>query len=96
MTTPGELLDHTPLTFGKHKGKTPAAVAEVDPGYVVWMYDTWKADRKAPMCSKVLYDECKRDAADKPRYYYERDDRSDGDKAMGFDQYDVDPDLGDR
>ena len=33
------LLDRTPLTFGKHKGQTPEEVADTDPGYIVWLYE---------------------------------------------------------
>lgn len=50
-----ELLDHTPLRIGKYKGHTPDKVAEIDPSYVVWMYDTWDK----PPCSKALYEACK-------------------------------------
>lgn len=37
MTRP---KDKTPMAFGKYKGKTPEEIANVDPSYVVWMYDT--------------------------------------------------------
>lgn len=53
MITP-EQLDHTPLTKGKHKGKTPSQVALDDPSYVVWMCENWDV----MPCSKLLYEEC--------------------------------------
>ena len=55
--TPNEKLDHTPLTKGKYKGKTPNAVADIDPAYVVWMYDNWNPKP----CSKLLRDACDAD-----------------------------------
>lgn len=33
-------IDDLPLTFGKYKGKTPQEVAEIDPGYIIWMHRT--------------------------------------------------------
>lgn len=51
-------LDHTPLTFGKYRGKTPNDVSESDPRYIVWLYETVK-DRDT--CSQLLYKECKGD-----------------------------------
>ena len=33
-------IDNEPLRFGKHKGKTPEEIAEIDPRYVVWLYDS--------------------------------------------------------
>ena len=56
METPGEILDHTPLTFGKYRGKTPDKVAEIDPEYVVWMHDTIT---KYKTCSNLLADACR-------------------------------------
>ncbi len=47
-------LDDTPLSFGKHKGKTPFEVAAVDPGYIVWM----QANVNPPKCSCELAQEC--------------------------------------
>ena len=49
--------DHTPLTFGKYKGKTPEEVADYDPSYVVWMYD----NVNPTPCSKALRDDCEQD-----------------------------------
>jgi len=59
--TRDEELDHTPLDFGKHAGKTPSEIAEIDPGYVVWMYHEF--DNQP--CSKALYKAC---LEDDPRY----------------------------
>jgi hypothetical protein len=49
-----QLLDDTPLTFGKHKGMTPNDIAVVDPQYIVWAYDNL---RKKP-CTRKLRDTC--------------------------------------
>lgn len=48
-------LDHTPLTFGRYKGRTPDQVAEEDPAYIVWMF---KKVTTLPTCSKLLADAC--------------------------------------
>ena len=40
METADEKLDHTPLTFGKYKGKTPSEIAEVNESYIRWMFET--------------------------------------------------------
>lgn len=58
-------LDHTPLTFGKHKGLTPDQVSEDDPGWLVWAYENVK---NRDVCSKTLYDTCRREA-----YQYKKD-----------------------
>lgn len=56
-------LDHTPMDKGKYgktrsaKPLTPDQVAEVDPSYLVWAYETWNPRP----CSFVLYKECKKD-----------------------------------
>jgi hypothetical protein len=50
--TPEQMLDFTPITFGKYRGKTPEWVAENDPGYLRWMYET-VTDRGT--CSYALY-----------------------------------------
>lgn len=61
--TADELLDHTPLRGGKHPGKTPSEIADIDPSYLVWAYEGW--DR--PPCSAMLYKECVKDAAELTR-----------------------------
>lgn len=50
-------LDHTPLTFGKHKGKTPDQISEEKDGenYIVWMFETVE---NRPTCSRLLYEAC--------------------------------------
>jgi hypothetical protein len=51
-------LDHTPLTFGKYKGKTPDEVSQMGTSgenYIVWMYDN--VDR-FPTCSEALARAC--------------------------------------
>lgn len=57
MTTKDELLDHTPLEFGKYKGRTPDQVADIDPSYVVWMWENVVPKR----CSRILADACMQD-----------------------------------
>ena len=58
--TPDEVLDHTKLTFGKYKDrKTPSEVAEIEPSYIVWMYENVN---DKPTCSKALYEDCRLDA----------------------------------
>lgn len=59
FTNSQEALDHTPLTFGMHKGKTPEQVAEMGvrgESYIRWLYET-VSDK--PTCSAALYKECK-------------------------------------
>lgn len=47
-------VDDTPLTFGKYKGRTPDDIADDDPGYIVWAYETIGNH----ICSKAMYDYC--------------------------------------
>lgn len=54
FATNADKLDHTPLDFGKYRGKTPNEVAEINPGYIVWMFEN--VDRET--CSQLLYLEC--------------------------------------
>lgn len=61
--TPDERLDHTPTRGGKHPGKTWNEVAELDPSYVTWAYETWST----PPCSELLYRECLKDVAESRR-----------------------------
>lgn len=68
-------IDDQPLTFGKHAGKTPMAVAEIDAAYVVWLYDTVKP----PKCSKGLRDHCRealRALEEDTEEFFASDDRS--------------------
>lgn len=62
--TRDEELDHTPLDFGKHNGKTPSEIAEIDPKYVIWMYHEF--DNQP--CSKVLYNACVEAEEDDPTH----------------------------
>jgi hypothetical protein len=50
-----EHLDHTPLTFGKHKGTTPSDLALKDPGWLTWAY---KNVTNKAVCSELLYKDC--------------------------------------
>lgn len=47
-------LDTTPLTFGRYKGKTPEQIADLDPSYIVWMYE----NVKPKACSRSLWVAC--------------------------------------
>lgn len=63
--TAAEALDHSPMRKGKYgpdrgNSKTPNQVAEIDPSYLVYAYDTW-TDKP---CSNLLYRECVKDVAD--------------------------------
>lgn len=49
-----ESFDHTPLTFGKYKGRTPSEVSEYDPEYIVWMWTAIKLRH----CSEALFKDC--------------------------------------
>ena len=47
-------LDDTPLKFGKYKGVTPDRISEVNPGYLIWMYEEFED----PPMSKAMYEYC--------------------------------------
>lgn len=52
------LLDKTPLTFGKHQGRTPEEIANGgDQSYIVWLYENVNPKK----CSKELYLACEMD-----------------------------------
>lgn len=48
-------IDHTPLTFGKYKGKTAEEVSIKDPAYIVWMFKNVSGKNT---CSEALYRDC--------------------------------------
>lgn len=48
------LLDKTPLTFGKYEGSTPEEIADLDPSYIVWMYENISPKK----CTRELYLAC--------------------------------------
>lgn len=48
---PKNAIDHIPLTFGKHKGKTPHNILDSNPSYLIWMYE----NISPPPCTKELY-----------------------------------------
>ena len=54
-------IDEEPIRFGKHKGKTPLEIAEIDPSYLIWAYETFKANKP---CSIELYELLRLDADD--------------------------------
>lgn len=47
-------LDDTPITFGKYKGKTPDEISDVDPKYIIWLWE----DTNLGVCSEAMYDYC--------------------------------------
>jgi pyrrolidone-carboxylate peptidase len=58
METWEERLDHTPLDFGKHAGKTPEQIAEIDPSYIVWLGETFDGPQAV---SAALVRACQQD-----------------------------------
>lgn len=59
--------DHWRLNRGKYRGKTPSEVAEIDPGYVVWIAENWDDH---PV-SDALVRDCKRDLENAARGRHE-------------------------
>lgn len=53
-TDKGAMLDHTPLKFGKYRGKTAEWISEENPGYLRWAYENVAG---FPVCSDALYRE---------------------------------------
>lgn len=53
-------IDTIPLSFGKHKGRTPNQICGNDPRYIIWIFENIKP---AP-CSKDLYDCAQMEDAD--------------------------------
>lgn len=62
-------IDEQPLTFGQYCGRTPEQIAEVDPGYIVWLYDR----HKEKYCSRPLRELCEMDIRES-EYYDEFDE----------------------
>ena len=50
-------LDHTPLTFGKYTGQTPAEISAHAPSYIVWLYNNTRPHK----CSIWLKELCECD-----------------------------------
>lgn len=48
------MIDTRPVSYGKHKGLTPEEIAEIDPGYIVWLVDNVSIN----VCSPLLYRAC--------------------------------------
>ena len=48
------MIDTRPVSYGKHKGLTPEDIAEIDPGYIVWLVDNVSIN----VCSPLLYRSC--------------------------------------
>lgn len=57
--------DEIPLTFGKYRGETPLAVASKDPGYLLWIAETFEP-KDIPFTS-AIYELCKLTHADTKR-----------------------------
>lgn len=53
-------IDKQPLSFGKHVFKTPEEVADIDPSYVVWLYE----NVNPKVVSRSLYQACEMDIAE--------------------------------
>ena len=53
-------IDSRKLSFGKYKGMSPDEIGDVNPCYVVWMYE----NIDPPPCSKELYLACESAAQD--------------------------------
>jgi hypothetical protein len=51
-------IDEDRILFGKYCGNTPLWIAENDPDYLIWAYETFT---QKP-CSKDLYELCKLDS----------------------------------
>lgn len=50
-------IDKCPVQFGKYKGRTPDEIADTDPSYIVWMWETFAS----PPCSARLAYLCRQD-----------------------------------
>lgn len=50
-------LDHTPLTFGKYRGRTPDEISKTKDGaqYILWMFENVE---NRDTCSRLLYEAC--------------------------------------
>jgi hypothetical protein len=65
-----EDLDWQMLGFGKYEGKCPAQIAEEDPAYIVWLYESGVQDPSRPdsptghIVSSALYHDCRNDVHD--------------------------------
>lgn len=53
-------IDEIPLSFGKHKGRSPADISDDDPGYIVWLYE----NIEPKIVSKALCKSCEHDVQD--------------------------------
>ena len=40
LDPPMDPTDDMPLDFGKHRGKTPRQLVDLEPSYVVWLHET--------------------------------------------------------
>lgn len=63
------------IMFGKYKGRTLGTIAEIEPGYIVWLKDT----AEKPIAQE-LYDECRRMKEDIDEFYDVHDIENFGDR----------------
>ena len=63
LNTPEPALDETPLHFGKHEGLTPDEISELDPSYIVYLYE----GSNIKPCSKAMYEYCRREVQSRSR-----------------------------
>ena len=69
-----ETVDHTVLSFGKYKSRTPSQISEEDPDYIVWLSgETNLKDFVSPL----LVRECQADLQER-RAEKDEDRRDDG------------------
>lgn len=61
--TPDERLYHSQMGKGRYSNLSASQVSEKDPSYLVWAYEAWNPKP----CSKLLYDECRRDVGEAKR-----------------------------
>ena len=59
LTDDDEMLDDTPIGFGKHSDKTPNEVADEDPSYLLWAYNNGKGicSRKLALACEMMIDD---------------------------------------
>lgn len=59
------------IAFGKHRGKAVAEVIEIDPSYVVWLYEnvSYCVEEVREGIGKDRYERCKAKLAPAGKYY---------------------------
>jgi len=59
-------VDDMELGFGKYKGYTPSDLLDIDPSYIVWMYENVQPIR----CSRELYMDACSEVEDQQSEYH--------------------------